>query len=100
MNKFTLEGFVDKIAESIYGAKMTEKEVFDKVKDIVAKQLNINENMITRTSSFRDLGADSLDTVELIMSFEEEFNIQIPDMDAAQVSRIQDVINYIKNKLV
>lgn len=79
---------------------MTEEEVFAKVKALVAKQLSIDEKEITPEASFLDdLGADSLDTVELIMSFEEEFNITIPDEDAEQIRRVQDVLEFIKKKL-
>lgn len=79
---------------------MTEEEVFAKVKTLVAKQLSIEESEITPEASFLDdLGADSLDTVELIMSFEEEFDIEIPDEDAEQIRKVQDVLDFIKKKL-
>ncbi len=79
---------------------MTEEEVFAKVKTLVAKQLSIEEKEITPEASFLDdLGADSLDTVELIMSFEEEFDIEIPDEDAEQIRKVQDVLDFIKNKV-
>jgi acyl carrier protein len=79
---------------------MTEEEVFAKVKGLVAKQLSIDEKEITREASFLDdLGADSLDTVELIMSFEEDFDIEIPDEDAEQIRKVQDVLDFIQKKL-
>ena len=69
----------------------------DKVKKIVAEQLSVSEDQITPEASFvEDLGADSLDTVELVMALEEEFEIDIPDEEAEKIIRFQDVINYIK----
>lgn len=71
--------------------------VFDKIKKIIADQLSLNENDIKMDSSFvDDLGADSLDIVELIMALEEEFDIEIPDEDAEKVSTVGDVVEYIK----
>ena len=72
----------------------------EKVKEIISKQLGVEKDKITPNASFMDdLGADSLDTVELIMAFEEAFNIEIPDEDAEKIAKVQDVINYIKNKV-
>jgi acyl carrier protein len=74
------------------------KEMFEKVRDIIAEQLGIEADEITMESSFvDDLGADSLDIVELIMALEEEFNMEIPDEEAEQISKIGDVIEYIKS---
>ena len=68
-------------------------------KEIIVNQLNVNEEQITPTASFLDdLGADSLDTVELIMAFEEEFGIDIPDDDVTQLKTVGDAVTYIKNK--
>lgn len=79
---------------------MTNEEIFGKVKDLVAKHLNIDDKEITREASFiEDLGADSLDTVELIMSFEEEFNIEIPDEDAENIKNVENVVKYIEQHL-
>lgn len=79
---------------------MTNEEIFGKVKDLVAKHLNIDDKEITREASFiEDLGADSLDTVELIMSFEEEFNIEIPDEDAESIKTVENVVKYIEQHL-
>jgi acyl carrier protein len=76
---------------------MTNEEIFSKVKDLVSKHLNIDEKEVTTAASFiEDLGADSLDTVELIMSFEEEFNIEIPDEDAESIKTVQNVVDYIQ----
>ncbi|MCD2346002.1 acyl carrier protein [Clostridium guangxiense] len=71
--------------------------IFEKVKDIIAEQLGLEKDEITMDSSFvDDLGADSLDIVELIMALEEEFDIEIPDEDAEKVSAVKDVVEYIK----
>ena len=70
--------------------------VFDKVKNIIADQLDVAADKITMESSFvDDLGADSLDIVELVMAFEEEFSIEIPDDAAEKISTVADVVNYI-----
>jgi acyl carrier protein len=71
----------------------------DKVKEIIAKQLGVDISEVTGEASFvDDLGADSLDTVELVMAFEESFNVQIPDEDAEKIIKVQDAIAYIKSK--
>jgi len=71
----------------------------EKVKEIIAKQLGVNPSEVTPEASFvEDLGADSLDTVELVMAFEEAFNIEIPDEDAEKITKVKDAIDYIKNK--
>ena len=67
-----------------------------RVKKIVAEQLGVNEAEIKTESSFvDDLGADSLDTVELVMAFEEEFGIEIPDEDAEKITRVKEAVEYI-----
>ena len=69
---------------------------FDKVRDIVVEQLGVEADDVTIESTFiDDLGADSLDIVELIMTFEEEFSIEIPDEAAEKIKTVQDVVNYI-----
>ena len=69
---------------------------FDKVRDIVVEQLGSEADEVTLESTFiDDLGADSLDIVELIMAFEEEFNVEIPDEAAEKIKPVQDVVNYI-----
>jgi acyl carrier protein len=71
-------------------------DTFEQVKSIIAERLSVDESKITQTSSFiEDLGADSLDTVELIMQLEEAFNIQIPDEDAEKISTVGDAVKYI-----
>lgn len=73
--------------------------VEEKVKEIIAKQLGVNPSEVTPEASFvEDLGADSLDTVELVMAFEEAFNIEIPDDDAEKITKVKDAIDYIKSK--
>jgi acyl carrier protein len=72
---------------------------FDRVKKVVVDQLDVNEDEVTPTASFvEDLGADSLDQVELIMAFEEEFDIEIPDEDAEKISTVGDAVTYIDDK--
>jgi acyl carrier protein len=79
---------------------MSSEEVFEKVKAIIVEQLQVNEETVTEESSFiDDLGADSLDLVELIMALEEEFGIEIPDSDAEKVVTVADVVNYIKENV-
>ena len=73
-------------------------EVLDKVVDIVCNQLTLNRNDVTAESSFvEDLGADSLDTVELVMAFEEEFGAEIPDEEAEKITTVQSAVDWINN---
>jgi len=73
--------------------------VDDKVKQIVAEQLGVDEGEVTASASFvDDLGADSLDVVELVMAFEEAFDIEIPDEDAEKIKTVQEAIDYIDKK--
>jgi acyl carrier protein len=70
-----------------------------KVKDIIIEQLGVNADQVVEGASFiEDLGADSLDTVELVMAFEEEFDVEIPDEDAEKLTSVGSVINYLKEK--
>jgi acyl carrier protein len=70
--------------------------VAEKVKSIIVEQLGVDAEEVTQAASFTDdLGADSLDIVELVMAFEEEFGIEIPDEDAENITTVQDAINYI-----
>ena len=72
--------------------------MFEKIKEIVVEQLGVDEDTITMSSSFiDDLGADSLDIVELIMAFEDAFDVEIPDADAEKISTVGDAVDYIKN---
>ncbi|CDE84612.1 acyl carrier protein [Clostridium sp. CAG:273] len=77
---------------------MSSEEIFDKVKEIIVEQLGVADTAVTLEASFiDDLGADSLDIVELIMALEEEFDIEIPDADAEKVVTVTDVVDYIKD---
>ena len=79
---------------------MSSEEIFDKVKEIIIEQLGVTESSITMEASFiDDLGADSLDIVELIMALEEEFDSEIPDSDAEKVVTVGDVVEYIKDNV-
>jgi acyl carrier protein len=78
----------------------TVKQIVEKVRQIIKEQLGVEEDEITPTASFvDDLGADSLDTVELVMALEEAFDIEIPDNDAEKMRTVQDVIDYIQKHL-
>ncbi len=71
----------------------------EKIKEIIVEQLGVNADQVTDTASFiDDLGADSLDTVELVMAFEEEFGAEIPDEDAEKLNNVGAVIQYLKDK--
>ena len=72
-------------------------DIEQKVKEIIVDKLTVDENEVTPTAEFnKDLGADSLDTVELIMEFEKAFDLQIPDADAENITTVADAINYIE----
>ena len=79
---------------------MSSEEIFDKVKEIIVEQLGVAENAVSMEASFiDDLGADSLDIVELIMALEEDFDMEIPDADAEKVVTVGDVVDYIKENI-
>ena len=79
---------------------MSSEEVFEKVKEIIVEQLGVAETSVTMEASFiDDLGADSLDIVELIMAIEEAFKLEIPDTDAEKVVTVGDVVDYIKDNI-
>lgn len=79
---------------------MSDNNLEQKVREIVAQQLGKNLDQVTPEASFRDdLGADSLDVVELVMALEEEFGIQIPDEDAEKIATVGQAIDYIKQKV-
>ena len=75
-------------------------DTLDRVKSIVVEELAVDEGEVTAEASFiDDLGADSLDVVELIMAFEEEFELEIPDEDAEDIATVQDAVDYIEENL-
>ncbi len=79
---------------------MTNSEIEVKVKKAVVDKLGVEESKVTTDASFiNDLGADSLDTVELVMKFEEEFDIKIPDEDAEKIQKVGDAVSYISEKV-
>jgi len=76
------------------------ENIEEKVKEIIADRLGVDPEEVTPDASFvEDLGADSLDTVELVMALEEEFGIEIPDEDAEKIQKVGDAIDYIKNHI-
>jgi acyl carrier protein len=78
---------------------MADKTTEEKVKDIIVEQLGVNPEQVTEKASFiEDLGADSLDIVELVMAFEEEFSVEVPDEDAEKLQTVGDVIKYIDDR--
>ena len=77
---------------------MADKSIEEKVKDIIVEQLGVTAEQVTPNARFiEDLGADSLDTVELVMALEEHFDIQIPDEDAEKIVTVGDAVQYIKD---
>ena len=79
---------------------MSSEEILEKVKAIIVEQLGVADTAVTMEASFiEDLGADSLDIVELVMAIEEEFDIEIPDSDAEKVVTVGDVVDYIKDNV-
>ncbi|MBI4535748.1 MAG: acyl carrier protein [Ignavibacteriae bacterium] len=74
-------------------------DIEKKVKEIIMNKLGVDDGQITQEASFtNDLGADSLDTVELVMEFEKAFNLQIPDEDAEKIATVGDAVKYIQSK--
>ena len=79
---------------------MSSEEILEKVKAIIVEQIGVADTAVTMEASFiDDLGADSLDIVELVMAIEEEFDIEIPDADAEKVVTVGDVVDYIKENV-
>lgn len=75
-------------------------DVFEEVKQIIVEQLSVSEDEVTLQASFvDDLGADSLDVVELVMEFEEKFDLEIPDEDAEKIATVGDAVNYIEERV-
>ena len=74
--------------------------VFDKIKDIIVEQLDVEEDAVTMEASItEDLGADSLDVVDLVMSIEESFDVEIPDEEDENIKTVGDIVKYIENKV-
>ena len=74
--------------------------VFDKIKDIIVEQLDVEEDAVTMEASITDdLGADSLDVVHLVMSIEESFDVEIPDEEVENIKTVGDIVKYIENKV-
>ena len=79
---------------------MDEKEAFERVKKVAVAQLNVNGDEVTMEASFtKDLGADSLDQVELVMALEEEFGMEIPDEEAEKITTVGEAVKYISGHL-
>jgi acyl carrier protein len=86
---------INEFADSLGGFMSVEQ----RVKQIIVEQLGVDESQVDNTASFvDDLGADSLDIVELVMAFEEAFDIDIPDEDAEKITTVKDAVEYIENK--
>lgn len=78
-------------------SKEKDSKTFETVRNIVAQQLGVEKNLVTREANFAsDLGADSLDTVELVMAIEEEFDIEIPDEDAEKIATLNEAVKFIE----
>ena len=78
---------------------MSEKSIEERVKEIIVEQLSVNAEQVTSNAKFiEDLGADSLDVVELVMAFEEQFGVEVPDEDAEKLQTVGDVVKYIEDK--
>lgn len=76
---------------------METQEIYDKVQEIVAQQLGVDKSQVTKNANFADLGADSLDTVELVMAIEEEFSIEISDEAAENIANLEQAVEFIKS---
>ena len=78
---------------------MAEKTIEDKTREIIVEQLGVNPEQVAPNARFiEDLGADSLDTVELVMAFEEEFGVEVPDEEAEKLLTVGDVVRYVEEK--
>lgn len=86
-------------ASPVTESKKGKKKMFEKIRDIVVEQLGVDESQVSMESSFvDDLGADSLDIVELIMALEDQFGIEIPDEDAEKIATVGDAVEYVNSK--
>lgn len=78
---------------------MSDKSIEERVKDIIVDQLGVSADQVTADAKFvEDLGADSLDTVELVMALEEEFDVEVPDDEAEKLQAVKDVVSFITSK--
>lgn len=78
---------------------MSDKSIEEKVREIICEQLGVTPEQVTLEAKFiEDLGADSLDTVELVMAFEEEFSVEVPDEEAEKLQSVGDVVRYVEEK--
>lgn len=91
---------ITRVTQSTYSNQiMSDKSIEDRVKEIIVEQLGVNADQVTTEAKFvEDLGADSLDTVELVMAFEEEFEIEVPDEEAEKLQSVGDVITFINSQ--
>lgn len=95
-----LENLVSKFEQLRRGIVMSQQDTFDRVQKIVAEQLGVDAAEVVPQANFaNDLGADSLDTVELVMALEEEFDIEIPDEAAEKMMTVQEAVDYINDKV-
>jgi len=97
VTRFDVTGFAAQIAAEVRGFNPLDYIEKKDVKKIIVDQLGVEEDLVTPEASFvDDLGADSLDTVELVMALEEEFGIEIPDEDAEKITRVKEAVDYIE----
>ena len=87
-----------RMPEGMVNSRKENKIMLEKVKEIVAESLNVEESTLSETTSFKeDLGADSLDLFEMVMAFEEAFEVEIPSEDLEQITTVGDVVKYIES---
>lgn len=87
-----------RMPDGMVNSRKENKSMLEKVKEIVAESLNVEESTLSETTSFKeDLGADSLDLFEMVMAFEEAFEVEIPSEDLEQITTVGDVVKYIES---
>ena len=87
-----------RMPDGMVNSRKEDKIMLEKVKEIVAESLNVEESTLSETTSFKeDLGADSLDLFEMVMAFEEAFEVEIPSEDLEQITTVGDVVKYIES---
>ena len=88
-----------RMPDGMVNSRKENKIMLEKVKEIVAESLNVEESTLSETTSFKeDLGADSLDLFEMVMAFEEAFEVEIPSEDLEQITTVGDVVKYIESR--